>query len=375
MTRPVYEPTPVSTDAQLGFVTRQLLRRPASSGGARGAVYKIEVFQHDAPVVAGDFKFDFFIDRDVDGMDLGDVEMDVSTASSSGIVQVQIHNVTQAVDMLSTRIQVDANEKHSKDAATAVVIDTSTVQAIHSFNVSGTGSFHRISRDGKAAVAGGFNYVAWREDVNGNWNQVLNRTQSSNWFGGVAVSGDGRTMFAVSHNYATGYLLLTYRVIDLDTGTELAQTTTQGAGGWQDSVKVAQASYDGSVLAVCSWGTQDNAHPEVQVFDRDLNRIGEIDTPGSPYHIDMSIDGSVVVVGGKAVHANVFGNGGDIIAYRVFDPCRVDLNGDGVVNTQDFAIFLNLWGAGDPRADWNGDTVVNTQDFAAYLNDWAIGCP
>jgi len=54
--------------------------------------------------------------------------------------------------------------------------------------------------------------------------------------------------------------------------------------------------------------------------------------------------------------------------------CRVDVNGDGVVNTQDFIFFLNAWTSGDDLADWNGDGLVNTQDFIAYLNDWVAGC-
>ena len=54
--------------------------------------------------------------------------------------------------------------------------------------------------------------------------------------------------------------------------------------------------------------------------------------------------------------------------------CAVDLNGDGVVNTQDFLLFLNLWTSSDETADWNGDDTINTQDFIAYLNDWVAGC-
>ena len=64
------------------------------------------------------------------------------------------------------------------------------------------------------------------------------------------------------------------------------------------------------------------------------------------------------------------------LAYRVLgDGCIADFNGDTVVNTQDFAAYLNAWAQGDARADINGDTVVNTQDFALFLNLWAAGCP
>lgn len=56
------------------------------------------------------------------------------------------------------------------------------------------------------------------------------------------------------------------------------------------------------------------------------------------------------------------------------DDCLADCNGDGVVNTQDFVCFLNLWAARDGAADCNGDGVVNTMDFVCFLNAWSAGC-
>ncbi|MCW5775885.1 MAG: hypothetical protein KIS87_05505 [Phycisphaeraceae bacterium] len=55
--------------------------------------------------------------------------------------------------------------------------------------------------------------------------------------------------------------------------------------------------------------------------------------------------------------------------------CKVDCNGDTVVNTLDFICFLNFFTAGHPNADFNGDTVVNTLDFIAFLNAFVAGCP
>lgn len=54
--------------------------------------------------------------------------------------------------------------------------------------------------------------------------------------------------------------------------------------------------------------------------------------------------------------------------------CRVDLNGDGLVDTRDVIEFLNAWTAQDQDADWNGDGLVDTRDFLAFLNDWVAGC-
>jgi hypothetical protein len=65
---------------------------------------------------------------------------------------------------------------------------------------------------------------------------------------------------------------------------------------------------------------------------------------------------------------------GRVTGYAVVAVCPPDLNGDGVVNTQDFLLFLNLYVTGEPIADWNGDGVINTQDFLAFLNEFASGC-
>lgn len=61
--------------------------------------------------------------------------------------------------------------------------------------------------------------------------------------------------------------------------------------------------------------------------------------------------------------------------YTVFaDLCRVDFNGDGVVNTLDFIAYLNAFNAGDASADFTGDGTVNTLDFILFLNEFSVGC-
>lgn len=54
--------------------------------------------------------------------------------------------------------------------------------------------------------------------------------------------------------------------------------------------------------------------------------------------------------------------------------CDADLNGDGLVDTRDFLIYLNAWSQDLELADWDANGVVNTLDFLAYLNDWVAGC-
>ncbi len=51
-----------------------------------------------------------------------------------------------------------------------------------------------------------------------------------------------------------------------------------------------------------------------------------------------------------------------------------DLNGDGVIDADDFFLFLSLFASGDPRADINGDGVIDADDFFDYLGLFAAGC-
>ncbi|TVS08208.1 MAG: hypothetical protein EA423_02025 [Phycisphaerales bacterium] len=56
-------------------------------------------------------------------------------------------------------------------------------------------------------------------------------------------------------------------------------------------------------------------------------------------------------------------------------PSPADLTGDGIVDADDFFLFLQLFAAGDPRADFNNDGVIDADDFFAFLTAFAAGCP
>jgi len=83
----------------------------------------------DAVVAVGDKQFEFEVSEDMDGLRLTKVEGYVTTVSSSGTVTVQLalldtDGAGSAVDMLSTKLTIDANERNSRTATTPVVIDT-----------------------------------------------------------------------------------------------------------------------------------------------------------------------------------------------------------------------------------------------------------
>lgn len=100
--------------------------------GADGRV-KFDWRKFEAPVflagpgqslVVGDGAHYWLIGPALDGAELTDVVGYVVTASSSGNITVQVHDLAKNVDLLSTILTVEPGENSSKTATTAPVINT-----------------------------------------------------------------------------------------------------------------------------------------------------------------------------------------------------------------------------------------------------------
>lgn len=89
------------------------------------AKIQIKICDDATALTTGDGKLILMIPAELNGMNLVKAHAGVTTVSSSGAPLIQIRNVTDSADMLSTRITIDANETTSYTAATAPVIDTS----------------------------------------------------------------------------------------------------------------------------------------------------------------------------------------------------------------------------------------------------------
>jgi hypothetical protein len=87
-------------------------------------VVEIKVLDDTTTVTTGDGKVIVCVPAAFNGLNLTGAHAYVTTVSSSGLPTVQIRNVTDAVDMLTTKVSIDASEFTSYSAATAPVIDT-----------------------------------------------------------------------------------------------------------------------------------------------------------------------------------------------------------------------------------------------------------
>lgn len=111
------------------------------------AVLQIKVTSDAVTLTAADGKLIFCISDDLDSLSLIDADGFITTASSSGIVTVQLRNITQGnVDILSTRITIDVGEFTSYTAAAPPVINPANDQVFTGnliavdVDVAGTGT-------------------------------------------------------------------------------------------------------------------------------------------------------------------------------------------------------------------------------------------
>ncbi len=81
------------------------------------------IFDFTADCATGDGKFFFHVPAGLAGQNLVEVHAECITAGTTGTMDIQIRNVTQAADMLSTLLTIDTGETGSDEAATPAVID------------------------------------------------------------------------------------------------------------------------------------------------------------------------------------------------------------------------------------------------------------
>ena len=116
------------SDTNTGTSTTEAVTPDGLAGSNYGtAVVPIMVFDTTVEVATGDAAGGvlFRVPSTLNGFDLVGVAATVGTAGTTGTLDIQIHNVTDTADMLSTKLTIDSGETDSSTAATAAVIDTS----------------------------------------------------------------------------------------------------------------------------------------------------------------------------------------------------------------------------------------------------------
>jgi hypothetical protein len=139
----------------------------------------------------------------------------------------------------------------------------------------------------------------------------------------AALSADGQIL-ALAWWTATSAGGVRLEVWSLASGQRLLHHQQAAvAGGLQNAVESVRLSADGSRAAFAVWG-DGSTRPEVLAWDRAKSQVlVSLDLGGSAMGLDMSRDGSRLVVSRKSTHANQMSNSGDV---RVVELAARDLH-------------------------------------------------
>ncbi|MFA6897252.1 MAG: hypothetical protein WCQ96_03130 [Patescibacteria group bacterium] len=112
------------SDINTGTDTTKTINADALAGSNLGIRYvQMILFDFATDIATGDGKGYFVVPAGLNGMNLISVHAKVVTAGTTNTTDIQINNVTDNVDILSTKITIDSGETGSDTAATAAVID------------------------------------------------------------------------------------------------------------------------------------------------------------------------------------------------------------------------------------------------------------
>lgn len=119
-----------ASDLNTWTSTTKLITPDALAWSNYGIEYfQLAVFDWTTDVATWDGKYYFHIPPKLNGRNLVYTHAEVITAWTTGTTDIQIANVTDAVDVLSTKLTIDSTETGSDTAATAAVINTSNDDA------------------------------------------------------------------------------------------------------------------------------------------------------------------------------------------------------------------------------------------------------
>ena len=117
----------IASEVNTGTNTEKFVTPDALAGSNYGvAILSVLLFDSDQDVVTGNGAGGVFwrVPVYLNGWDLVAITAAVQTAGTTGTTTIQVRNVTQTADMLTTEVTIDSGEMDSSTAAAAAVIDT-----------------------------------------------------------------------------------------------------------------------------------------------------------------------------------------------------------------------------------------------------------
>jgi len=215
----------------------------------------------------------------------------------------------------------DGSTLYWASSSTCTLWDVASRTTITSFALFTSLDCHAISGDGRVFAYGGFNTVKiYERQTGGGYGFTHQMTVPGQAVcGRIDISADGSTL-VTGFNLWDFNLGVVIQALDIPTKQLTMSDTAIGAGTLQNVVADIAVADDGRRFAVGLWGDEAGLVPELRLYRREQSApSATYDYPGSVYDLDISPDGERVVVGTKAVHANVYAGGGTIDLYRFDD--------------------------------------------------------
>jgi hypothetical protein len=215
----------------------------------------------------------------------------------------------------------DASTLYIHDGGSSVDIFDVASQSV-AFSTTTNGSFdsHCISGDGTGFAFGGFGSVKIWEFDGISWSSSTISTGSGNYADEMDFSDDGLTLGFGVTQYSPAYNKVQAYILDVPSKTVVSHAIWTSSGTYQDVCSGASISKDGRYFAFGHWGDDLAANDEVYILERGSDiPVGSIDMRGSAFSVDIAADGQVTASCGKAVHANEYGNGGDVYCWDLGD--------------------------------------------------------
>ncbi|MBL8858043.1 MAG: hypothetical protein JNL28_06040 [Planctomycetes bacterium] len=215
----------------------------------------------------------------------------------------------------------DGSTLYWATSSTCTLWDVATRTTIATYALFNSLDCHAISGNGRVFAYGGFNKLdIFERQAGGGYAHIHQMTLPGQTVcGRIDISADGSTLVA-GFNHWDFNLSVTIQALDIPSRQLTMSETVTGAGTFQNIVSDIAVADDGQRFVVGLWGDELGLVPELRLYRRFQNTpVHTYDYPGSVYDVDISSDGSRVVAGTKAVHANTYAGGGSIELYRFED--------------------------------------------------------
>jgi len=241
------------------------------------------------------------------------VEIAVFDASSGTPLSYTVLPPESSNSLRGWDLSADGSTLYFTQGTLVHIFDVASTTVVFTTNIGASFDSHAISGDGSIFAYGNFNSMKVWEKSGATYTNTITKTLGGSVYcARIDISDDGSTVAYGWYFFATG---LTDQVNALDLGTGVVTMSDQviGTGSFQNLLTDISCNADGSRFAVGLWGDQGNQAEEVRIYSSTQNApIQTLNLAGSVFDIDLSADGQRVVAGSKSVHANTFGNGGQI---------------------------------------------------------------